>query len=664
MNDAVAGDKERQPSSTADHDRRDTTLNPQHLGAILLRQFFERAPNATLLIAPESGLVIQANRAASALFRRKAQTIAGRSLAEFYPEQMGIWHVFTEEALVRGHAFTRDLTLALPDGRPHRLEHMAVATEQDGEDYLLVTITDLDVQAQRSVDDEANTYHRKGLDEWRRAERYFREIEREHHLILAAAGEGIYGVNVQGETTFVNPAAATMLGYDPAELIGKDMHSVIHHHKADGTPYAVADCPIYNAFKQGTVKTVDDEVFWGKDGRSVRVEYTSTPIVDNGAMVGAVIVFRDISERKLNEERLRTALADNARLRERLEMENAYLREEIRSQAHHHNILGTSDAVANLIRQIELVAPTDANVLVTGESGTGKELVAHAIHRASARSDRPLIRVNCAAIPRELFESEFFGHVRGAFTGALRDRVGRFELANGGTIFLDEVGEIPLDLQSKLLRVLQDRRFERIGEDRTREVDVRVIAATNRDLKQESAAGRFREDLYFRLNVFPIECLPLRERTGDIPVLAAEFLATTCARLNLPVPKLTKANVEMLRAYSWPGNARELQNVVERAAILARGGKLAFSLPETGRPGSATETATNAVDAAGDDAGSILTAAEMIALEEANIRRALEACRGKVSGPGGAAELLGMKATTLYSRLKAMAPPSEPPPGT
>ena len=254
---------------------------------------------------------------------------------------------------------------------------------------------------------------------------------------------------------------------------------------------------------------VDGEVFWRKDGTPVWVEYTSTPIRDRGMVVGAVIVFRDVSQRREADEKLHAALAEVDRLRERLELENAYLQEEIRIETNPRGIIGQSAAIQKTLRQVKLVAPTTAAVMITGESGTGKELIARAIHEASSRRDRPLIRVNCAAIPRELFESEFFGHVKGAFTGAVRDRIGRFELADGGTLFLDEVGEIPLELQGKLLRVLQEGNFERVGEERTRAVDVRLIAATNRDLKQEVARGRFREDLYFRLNVFPVESVPL-----------------------------------------------------------------------------------------------------------------------------------------------------------
>src|SRR5262245_44232460 len=261
-------------------------------------------------------------------------------------------------------------------------------------------------------------------------------------------------------------------------------------------------------------------------------------------------------------------------LRARLELENEYLREEVTRAGDFGELIGQGPALGAVARQIDLVAPTDAAVLVLGESGTGKELVARELHRRSTRSARPLVKVNCAAVPRELYESEFFGHAKGAFTGALRDRAGRFELADGGTLFLDEVGEIPLELQAKLLRVLQEGELERVGEERTRKVNVRVIAATNRDLRNEAEAGRFRQDLYYRLSVFPVELPPLRKRTEDIPLLAEHFLALASRNLGRPKPRLTLANVQQLQRYEWPGNVRELQHVIERAVITADGTRL------------------------------------------------------------------------------------------
>ena len=439
-----------------------------------------------------------------------------------------------------------------------------------------------------------------------------------------------------------------MLGWEAADLVGRDMHAAVHHTRPDGSHYPHRDCPIYAAFRDGAVHQVDHEVFWRADGTSFPVAYTSTPIRDRGRLLGAVIVFRDISQRREDEARLKSALAEVDSLRERLELENAYLKEEIRAERHHQGIIGHSPAIAATLRQVDLVAGTDATVLITGESGTGKELIARAIHEASRRSDRPMIRVNCAAIPHALFESEFFGHAKGSFTGALRDRVGRFELADGGTLFLDEVGEIPLELQGKLLRVLQERSFERIGEARTRAVDVRVVAATNRDLRAEVRAGRFREDLYFRLNVFPIEARPLRERPEDIPPIAQHLLTAAARRLNIPEPRLSEGDVRRLCRYAWPGNVRELENVSERAASLSARGRLRLDLPDE-EPVRRPDPARPAAAPEGRPA----TEAERRARDRAEIVAALALAGGRISGRGGAAERLGLRPTTLASRIKA-----------
>ena len=334
-------------------------------------------------------------------------------------------------------------------------------------------------------------------------------------------------------------------------------------------------------------------------------------------------------------------------LKRQLELENEYLRTEVQEAAAFGDIVGKSAALESILRQIELVAPTDSTVLITGESGVGKELIAREIHRRSNRAERPMIRVNCASVPRELFESEFFGHVRGAFTGATRDRVGRFALANHGTIFLDEIGEIPPDLQSKLLRVLQEGEYERLGDERSRKTDARVIAATNRDLRREVENRNFREDLFYRLTVFPVEVPPLRRRPEDIPALAAHFVKTLACKLNLPEPRLTRAQLMRLQAYDWPGNVRELQNAIERALITCRGKQLCVDLPQTSEAGVVAQAV-----AAQEEL--VLTESEMRALEKDNLRRALSQSDWKVYGADGAAELLGVKPTTLVSRMKKL----------
>ena len=314
-------------------------------------------------------------------------------------------------------------------------------------------------------------------------------------------------------------------------------------------------------------------------------------------------------------------------------------------------IIGEGRGWRQIASQVEIVAPTDATVLVLGETGTGKELIAREIHRRSRRRDKPLVRLNCACIPKELYESEFFGHVKGAFTSAVRDRIGRFEAAEGGTLFLDEVGEIPLELQSKLLRVLQEKSYERVGETRSRTANVRIVAATNRDLKQEVASGRFREDVYYRLNVFPIKVAPLRDRKEDILLLASHFIEIAAKELRCPRPRLTRAGLEALLNYDWPGNIRELCNVIQRAAIFAQGSALHFDL----RMGDPPANPASQMTAIGDHVNAgYLTEAEMRRRERENLSMVLQKTGWRIKGAAGAAELLGVRPTTLMSRIEKL----------
>jgi transcriptional regulator with GAF, ATPase, and Fis domain len=305
-----------------------------------------------------------------------------------------------------------------------------------------------------------------------------------------------------------------------------------------------------------------------------------------------------------------------------------------------------------VLSQARAVALSSSSVLILGESGVGKELIAAAVHDMSPRRDGPLVKVNCASVPRELFESEFFGHVKGAFSGALRDRQGRFALADGGTLFLDEVGEIPLPLQSKLLRVLQEGTFEPVGDDRTRHVNVRVIAATNRSLESDVEAGTFRRDLYYRLSVLPIHVPPLRQRRDDILPMARRFLQTMAQRLNLPQRTLSPEYERQLMSYDFPGNVRELQNIVERALVLrredGRGPLLPFESPIESPPPAAGARHS------GSNGDTVLTIAELRALEQRNFQKALELSRYQIAGPGGAARRLGMSPSTLSYRLKQL----------
>src|ERR1700683_3340483 len=348
-------------------------------------------------------------------------------------------------------------------------------------------------------------------------------------------------------------------------------------------------------------------------------------------------MFMDITDQVLTEQQ-----------KARLEAQNAYLLDEIRAEQNFGAIIGGSSGLRKVMQQVQLVAPTDATVLITGESGTGKELVARAIHEQSARCERPLIKLNCSAVPEGLFESEFCGHVKGAVTGALKDKWGRFELADGGTLFLDEIGEVPLAMQAKLLRVLQEQELERVGDTRTRRVNVRVIAASNRNLKKEVDEGRFRQDLFYRLSVFPIEILPLRERREDIAPLVANFVRQSARRMNRPEPQLNKAALDRLGSYDWPGNVRELQNTVERAIILWREGPLTFDLPNLPAGQNTERQPKPAADAA------LLTRDELKRRERETIVNALKPTNGKVSGPGRAAKMLAMKPSTLSSRISSL----------
>ena len=471
------------------------------------------------------------------------------------------------------------------------------------------------------------------------------QLQRHYELILQSAGEGIYGLDNQGHTTFANEAAAQMIGWELDELVGKPQHAILHHSKSDGSPYHAKECPIYAAFKDGKVHTVDNEVFWRKDGTCFPVEYTSTPIKNEaGELLGAVVVFKDITQRKKAEESLKesnahlqNALEEVEQLKMQLEAENEYLQQEIKLTHNFEEIISKSKKFGKVLSKVEQVAKTDATVLIMGESGTGKELIARAVHNLSKRKTRPLVKLNCAALPANLIESELFGHEKGAFTGALNKRVGRFELADGGTIFLDEIGELPIELQSKLLRVLQEGEFERLGSAQTLKVDVRIIAATNRDLPEEIGKGTFREDLYYRLNVFPIFVPPLRERREDIPLLVEHFLTKFEKRFGKKGGVVTKKVMDDLMNYPWAGNIRELENVIERAVIISQGNKLKLgdSLPKT-----------------------FTSKKQKITTLEKNERdyilKALEFTNWRVSGEKGAAKLLGLNRTTLEARMKKL----------
>ena len=567
--------------------------------------------------------------------------LAGEKFSALLPNFLGEMIVFTNKVEHYQIASTREVTFKKSNNEPLHAEiHGCFATCENRE-YLILHFIDIDAYETRTQSDLISDLHARGLMEWNRAHDFFQEMESQNKLILDAAGEGIYGVDLDGKTTFVNNAAQDILGWTSDDLLGEDIHTKIHHHHADGEVYHASECPIYHSFRNEHVNRVENEVFWNKQGLPIQVEYVSTPIYDQQKLAGAVVIFRDITERRESERKLNAAMEEIETLKTQLEQENEYLKEEILNVKSHYDIVGNSPAILRTLAQVDLVAPTNSNVLITGEGGTGKALVASAIHQASSRSKRPIVKVNCAGISKEQFESELYGHIRGAFQGAVYDRTGKLEIANGGTLYLDEVSEIPFDLQGKVLKTLQEQSLERLGENRVKKIDTRVIASSTKDLMECIKAGTFREDFYFFLNVFPIECQPLRNRIDDIAELTQHFLTLACKDLNLETPNLTKANLNQLNSYHWPGNVRELKNVVERGAILSRGQKLVLDIKKSKGNTAVFEN-------------EILTEEQLNHLQKENIIKCLNMTKGKVSGKDGAAQMLGIRPTTLYSRIKKL----------
>lgn len=567
--------------------------------------------------------------------------MVGTPFSRFVADGMDHFVVFIAEVQHRGTGWTRRVTLQTAAGEVLACEITARALNRAGRDMLLLHVLDLKALEQHAAEVAAANIYSGGLVEWQRAQTFFADLERENQLILNAAGEGIYGVNADGKTTFVNRAAQEMLGWTTEDLLGRDIHTMIHHHHLNGEKYPSHECPIYQSFRYEQVNRIEDEVFWRKDGKPIRVGYISTPIYDGTQLVGAVVIFRDISERWENERKLREAMEEVAALRDQLEEENAYLQEAISIERAHHDIIGRSAAILQIINQIELVGPTDTNVLIRGENGVGKSLLASAIHNDSRRKRRPMIHFKAGASTLEKIESELFGQVRGAFSGALKDRPGKLELAHGGTLFIDEIADIPVEVQGHLLDALQNRSVVRLGDDRARNIDLRVIASTSSDIEREVRTGRLRQDLVLHLDVFPINCPPLRERPEDIPFLTAHLLRMACKRLGRKVPVVTEGAMRKLQDYQWPGNVRELANVVERGAIVSRSDKLQVEIH------SGTAAAVSAMS-------TLMTEADVEQIRIANTIAWLKKTGGKVSGKDGAAAMLGIRPTTLSSRLNKL----------
>jgi PAS domain S-box-containing protein len=471
------------------------------------------------------------------------------------------------------------------------------------------------------------------------AERRLRDSEEQLSRLLDSAMDAVLVFDDDRRIVRVNPAAGRALGTRVAELLGVHVHRFIETDSTD---------EFDSRIKCMGALPLEERRYWfprglgarRADGTPFPAEATLSCFETRKNKVFHTLILRDVNERVEAERRLQL-LADEAE----------YLREAVGEAPGGGEILGKSAGMRRLFEAIEQVASTDTTVLILGETGTGKELVARAIHEASPRKNKPLVRVNCAAIPVTLMESEFFGHERGAFTGATSRREGRFALADAGTIFLDEVGELPLDLQAKLLRVLQEGEFEMLGGSRTHKVDVRVLAATHRNPETMVRDKVFREDLFYRINVFPVEVPTLRDRKDDLVLLAEAFAARYARRMGRAVEPIGPADIARLKAYDWPGNVRELQNVIERSLILSSSGRLALdrAMPRAGEASKPPES-----DDAGVPEGAVLTAVEWQDLERRNLRRALEATGWRVAGKSGAAAMLGVPPSTLTSRMKAL----------
>ncbi len=478
-------------------------------------------------------------------------------------------------------------------------------------------------------------YSEVGTDE--RIEQHYRDLYRDTPAML-------HTVDSRGRIVYVSDRWLDKLGYRREDVIGRNITDFMAADSREDLDQSA----LVNIIAQGEMDNAPRN-YLTRDGEVMEALVSAHADRDeNGEVTFLYVALKDVTERNRAERQLRAAFEENARLREELERERDYLREEVQVSMNFGRIIGESPALRKMLARLEAVAQTSASVLIQGESGTGKELVAHVIHSRSSRADGPLVKVNCASIPRELFESEFFGHVKGAFTGAHRDRIGRFQLADGGTIFLDEIGEIPLELQGKLLRVLQESEYERVGEETTTSIDVRVVAATNRDLEGVVEQGGFREDLYYRLSVFPIDVPPLRARGDDIVQLASHFLEKACIDFGHRPLTLSRQQLSLLNKYDWPGNIRELKNVIERAVILSRGKVLRLDLamadilrstrPKDAKPGRA-ET-------------HVMSEEEFVAMQKENMLAALRLSDGRVSGAEGAAQMVGLKPSTFSDRMK------------
>ena len=602
------------------------------------RRVLERSTEAIVLVEPREDRIVDANSTACSMLGYTRSELLQTRISRIHPNDMPLLVGFTESVSRFGHGWTQDLSCLTKSGELVPAEVSASAVEGPDHDRMVAIIRgrrDRSSGGQFALNSSIDSD--RGISAHSTAHENMTSTARLHARILDAIDHGVILIGPGTRIAVVNAAAARILGWKQETLVGQDVRQVLEI-RASHNSLAYPREAVAAALEEGRALPLGVVILSSADGLQVPVQIACSPLQDDDCGVRSVLSLRTVesSQHVMAPRRLTPPPSDLATRNLELAAPTP------------EGIVGRTAQMRGILERIALVAPTQATVLITGESGTGKELAARAIHRLSRRGDKPFIKVNCSTVPRELFESEFFGHVKGAYTGAISDRRGRFELADGGTLFLDEIGELPIEMQSKLLGVLQEGRFERVGDARSREVNVRIVAATNRDLRAEIGSGQFRLDLYYRLSVFPVHIPPLRARRDDIPLLVKHVLAAALRRAGRSEQALSDDQMFLLTAYDWPGNVRELQNVIECAVISAcEGGPLRFDLPASTQ---------------GQDAGSsfvskegsrVLNETERKEIERNSIVSALQRAGGRVGGPGGAADLLGLKPTTLRSRMKA-----------
>ncbi|MFQ5865758.1 MAG: sigma 54-interacting transcriptional regulator [bacterium] len=569
------------------------------------RKIFDHSNDLIFVIDPERDRILDANSQANRTLGYSRKELLSMSISAIHPNEMPKFLHFAQSVLEHGSGWTDELTCLTKSGSSLPAEISASLIDLDGKPYILALVRD--------------------ITERKKAEQALRESEERLSRILESAMDAIITINQDKCIVLFNEAAEKVFRCPSAEAIGQPLDRYLSESLSN---------LITNYMKAFGKRKKSKQYMWAAEGLTARradggefpIEATISQVEVSGQKLYTVIL-RDINERKKAEAELN-----------KLQLQNIYLQEEIRTEYNFGEIVGASEAIKEVFQNIERVAATDSIVLLTGETGTGKELIAHAIHKSSKRQNNVLVKVNCSVLPSGLVESELFGHEKGAFTGATSRKKGRFELADGGTIFLDEIGELTLETQTKLLRVLQEQEFERVGGTQTIKVNVRVIAATNRNLEEAVKHGAFRADLFYRLNIFPLHVPALRERIDDIPLLTNYFVRRFARRMGKRIESINHEAMKQLMSYDWPGNVRELANVLERAVILCDGGVLKPEHIDISVKRSVTEEGIFTLEDA----------------ERHHILRALEKTGGVVGGPKGAANLLGINRSTLLSRMKKL----------